>query len=125
MTELGEDALTFLENSASSVLRNRTGPHAVGCIREPKEEERLNCALLSTFSAYLQTASGLDEETELCEKLLNIGKRVEDLKNARCSPSLENTCEEIFHKDEHPYKTLEKVRSLLVLYIQWIVRPME
>jgi len=113
-------------NSASLVLRNHTGSHSVGCIREPKEHERLNCTILSAFSSYLKNASSLKIEKKLSNQLRNIGIRVEDQKNASCSgPSFENTFEEIFQKHKNPYRNLEKVRSILVLYLQWIVKPME
>ncbi|XDV19787.1 hypothetical protein PO909_025199, partial [Leuciscus waleckii] len=125
MEELGKEALKHLVSSASSVLRNRTGSHSVGCIREPKEHERLNCTLLSTFISYLQTASGLGVDNKLRDMLEFIRERVKYRKETRCSGSSENTCETIFQKHKRHYKNLENVRSVLELYIQWIVKPME
>lgn len=114
----------FKENEAKSALRNHIGSHSAGCIQEAKKHEHLNCNLISTFSSYLKEAANLKNlDKELCNKLNAIIQSVEYLTDTKCSGSLK-TCEPAFQGSKEAHRNLEKLRSLLVLYIQWIVKPM-
>lgn len=118
------------ENAAASALRNHTGSHSVGCIKEAKKHEHLNCNLISTFSSYFQEAADLKSlDKELCNKLKAIIQNVADLKNElqrlqKCS-RYSTTCEAAFPGSKEAYKNLEKLRSLIVLFKHWIVKPLE
>lgn len=114
------------EQATKAVLKEHRGPHSVGNITEPKQHECLNCTLICTFSSNLQAASELNKlDNELRDKLQAIRRHVEDLRNAKCSEPLTNISEIVFKKDDKTYKTYEKVRSILVLFQQWIVKPIE
>lgn len=112
----------FKEKEAASALRNHTGSHSVGCIKEAEKHEHLNCNLISTFSSYLQEAADLKNlNKELLNKLKAIIQNIEDLKNIKCSGHF-TTCEAAFQGSN---KNLEKLRSLLVLFKHWINKPLE
>lgn len=110
------------KTEAALVLRNRTGAYSFGCIEEPKENERLNCSHISTFSSYLQAATNLDGLDEKLNKtLLSIRQHVEDLRrNRECSSNSTNTCESAFHSSKKASKNAEKLRNLLELFVLWI-----
>ncbi len=96
--------------------------HSVGCIKEAKKHEHLNCNLISTFSSYLQEAADLKNlNKELRNKLKAIIQNIEDLKTIKCSGHL-TTCEAAFRGSKEAYRNLEKLRSLLVLFKHWIVK---
>ncbi|KAL0192003.1 hypothetical protein M9458_010299, partial [Cirrhinus mrigala] len=110
------------ENETKSAMRNHTGSHSLGCIEEPKEHEHLNCGLVSTFRSYFQEAAGLKRlDRILGDKLNPIIQTFEHLKTAMGCKHL-TTCEEAFPGSKETHKNLEKLRSLLVLYQQWIVK---
>lgn len=109
------------------VMRNHTGPHSVGCIEEAKEHEHLNCSLVCTFSSYFQEAAAYLQKMRyktLVDKLKAVIQTADDLRQANCSTN-STTCEPAFHDSKGIPKNLEKLRSLLVLYQQWIVKPLQ
>lgn len=113
------------ENNAGSALKEREGPYSVGSITEPNGDECLNCTLIGTFSSYLKAASDLSSDiigNELHKKLKDIRQRVEDLNITICSNNVTNTSKVVFQKDEKRYNKLEKVRSILALFVKWIVK---
>ncbi len=96
--------------------------HSVGCIKEAKKHEHLNCNLISTFSSYLQEAADLKNlNKELRNKLKAIIQNIEDLKTIKCSGHL-TTCEAAFRGSKEAYRNLETLRNLLVLFKHWIVK---
>lgn len=103
-------------------MKEQDGPHSVGCITKPKGDECLNCTHIYTFSSYLKVASDFDIQDKLRAKLKDVIQRVEDLRSTNCSSNLTNTCEVVFKKDEKRHNNLVKVRSLLALFVQWIVK---
>lgn len=120
--------LCFKENTANAALRVHTGSHGVGCIREAKEHDRLNCSIVHTFSSYLKEVveiDGLKDDTKLHDKLNAIRQRLEDLEQRTCRNYPADVCDMPFHDREMTSENLEKLRSVLKLFIQWFSKPME
>ncbi|KAK2911321.1 hypothetical protein Q8A67_003454 [Cirrhinus molitorella] len=126
MANLGQDALTYLEKEATGALKNDNGSHSVGCIEKAKEHEQLNCSIVSAFFSYFEEAAVLKLDRKLADKLKVIMGTVESLRDIKCGRQLnKTTCKAAFPGSKDGYKHIEKLRSLLVLYLQWIVKPMQ
>ncbi|KAI7812655.1 hypothetical protein IRJ41_006566 [Triplophysa rosa] len=126
--DLNTIGLRFKENTANAALRAHTGSHSVGCIREAKEHDRLNCSIIHTFSSYLKEAveiDGLEDDTKLHDMLNAIRQRLEDLKQSTCRNHPPDVCETLLRDREMTSENLEKLRSVLMLFVQWFSKPME
>lgn len=118
----------FKEITANAALRPHTGSHSVECIREPKEHDRLNCSIIHTFSSYLTEATeldGLEDDTKLHNNLNAIRQRLEDLKQVMCRNPPPDVCKMLSRDREMTSENLEKLRSVLSLFVKWFSKHME
>lgn len=68
---------------------------------------------------------GLKDDTKLHDKLNGIRQRMKDLKQNMCSNPPADVCEMPFRDREMTPENLEKLRSILRLFIEWFSKPME